>query len=143
MYHVKMDLICIICAVLLPMNMLSQAPRKKKKYPRLFGQILKLTDKRWDRFLDTKILSIQPGCGENRVSLNTSLSVEWSLFVLFVQMKTEAPWNKAPNPLLVEQALSLTDSVWGFLSNAVWGGLLTKNSCGFIFCIMQEGGWKV
>lgn len=31
MYHVKMDLICIICAVLLPMNMLSQAPRKKKK----------------------------------------------------------------------------------------------------------------
>lgn len=139
MYHVKMDLICIICAVLLPMNMLSQAPRKKKKYPRLFGQILKLTDKRWDRFLDTKILwAIQPGCGENRVSLNTSLSVEWSLFVLFVQMH----WSS------VKQSSQSLVSGTGFVFDRLGLGVSFKCCLRFtyekqlwFYFLYNAGGW--
>lgn len=87
MYQIRIGCVCVIWALFLAYEHVGLKPESKD--PRLSGQILGLTDRRWDRCADRK--TPPDGSGENPVSRITSLPIEWSLFVLYVQMKTVSP----------------------------------------------------
>lgn len=115
------------------------APKLQTNRPS--GQILELTDRRRDRFLDkTMPWTIDDGCGENWESHNTtSIAIKWSLFVLYVQMKTVSSKKPKASPVICQRNrlclwshLQIGDSACGFkLSNTEWGVSDQNNNSGF------------